>query len=60
MVLKRMKRRHTPADAVAFCERVRALRPDTGSAFACQTSLQRHRRKPARWPPGMAGSSTTR
>jgi len=29
MVLKRMKRRHTPADAVAFCERVRALRPDT-------------------------------
>jgi threonylcarbamoyladenosine tRNA methylthiotransferase MtaB len=28
MVLKRMKRRHTPAQAVAFCERVRALRPD--------------------------------
>lgn len=28
MVLKRMKRRHTPEQAVAFCERVRALRPD--------------------------------
>jgi len=28
MVLKRMKRRHTPDQAVAFCERVRALRPD--------------------------------
>lgn len=28
LVLKRMKRRHGRADAVAFCERVRALRPD--------------------------------
>ncbi|WP_368744535.1 tRNA (N(6)-L-threonylcarbamoyladenosine(37)-C(2))-methylthiotransferase MtaB [Desertibaculum subflavum] len=28
MVLKRMKRRHTPDQAVAFCERVRAARPD--------------------------------
>jgi len=28
MVLKRMKRRHTYADALAFCETVRALRPD--------------------------------
>jgi threonylcarbamoyladenosine tRNA methylthiotransferase MtaB len=28
MVLKRMKRRHSRADAIAFCERVRRLRPD--------------------------------
>jgi threonylcarbamoyladenosine tRNA methylthiotransferase MtaB len=28
MVLKRMKRRHGRADAVAFCERVRSIRPD--------------------------------
>ncbi|NUB28581.1 tRNA (N(6)-L-threonylcarbamoyladenosine(37)-C(2))-methylthiotransferase MtaB, partial [Azospirillum brasilense] len=28
MILKRMKRRHSRADAIAFCERVRALRPD--------------------------------
>jgi threonylcarbamoyladenosine tRNA methylthiotransferase MtaB len=28
MILKRMKRRHLRADAVAFCERLRALRPD--------------------------------
>ena len=28
MVLKRMKRRHCRADALAFCDRVRALRPD--------------------------------
>ncbi len=28
MVLKRMKRRHNRADAIQFCERVRALRPD--------------------------------
>ena len=28
LVLKRMKRRHLRADAIAFCERVRALRPD--------------------------------
>ncbi|WP_367717496.1 tRNA (N(6)-L-threonylcarbamoyladenosine(37)-C(2))-methylthiotransferase MtaB [Nitratireductor sp. GISD-1A_MAKvit] len=28
MILKRMKRRHLRADAIAFCERVRALRPD--------------------------------
>jgi threonylcarbamoyladenosine tRNA methylthiotransferase MtaB len=28
MVLKRMKRRHLRADALAFCERVRKLRPD--------------------------------
>lgn len=28
MVLKRMKRRHSRADAIAFCEQVRALRPD--------------------------------
>jgi threonylcarbamoyladenosine tRNA methylthiotransferase MtaB len=27
LVLKRMKRRHLRADAIAFCERVRALRP---------------------------------
>ncbi len=29
LVLKRMKRRHLRADAVAFCEQVRRLRPDT-------------------------------
>lgn len=29
MILKRMKRRHSSADARAFCERVRALRPET-------------------------------
>ena len=29
MILKRMKRRHSRADAVAFCDRVRRLRPDT-------------------------------
>jgi threonylcarbamoyladenosine tRNA methylthiotransferase MtaB len=29
LVLKRMKRRHTRADAIAFCEQVRRLRPDT-------------------------------
>ena len=28
LILKRMKRRHARADAVAFCERVRRLRPD--------------------------------
>ncbi|MGQ9366833.1 tRNA (N(6)-L-threonylcarbamoyladenosine(37)-C(2))-methylthiotransferase MtaB [Azospirillum sp. ST 5-10] len=28
LILKRMKRRHSRADAVAFCERVRSLRPD--------------------------------
>jgi threonylcarbamoyladenosine tRNA methylthiotransferase MtaB len=28
LVLKRMKRRHSRAEAVAFCERVRRLRPD--------------------------------
>ena len=28
LILKRMKRRHSFADAVAFCARVRALRPD--------------------------------
>ncbi|MBN9353642.1 MAG: tRNA (N(6)-L-threonylcarbamoyladenosine(37)-C(2))-methylthiotransferase MtaB, partial [Hyphomicrobium denitrificans] len=28
MTLKRMKRRHSRADAIAFCERARALRPD--------------------------------
>jgi threonylcarbamoyladenosine tRNA methylthiotransferase MtaB len=28
MVLKRMKRRHTRADAIAFCDQARRLRPD--------------------------------
>ena len=28
LVLKRMKRRHSRADAIAFCERARRLRPD--------------------------------
>ncbi|MDO8879068.1 MAG: tRNA (N(6)-L-threonylcarbamoyladenosine(37)-C(2))-methylthiotransferase MtaB [Pseudolabrys sp.] len=28
MILKRMKRRHTRGDAIAFCENVRRLRPD--------------------------------
>jgi threonylcarbamoyladenosine tRNA methylthiotransferase MtaB len=28
LILKRMKRRHSRADAVAFCERARRLRPD--------------------------------
>ena len=28
MILKRMKRRHTTAQAVAFCDRMRVLRPD--------------------------------
>jgi threonylcarbamoyladenosine tRNA methylthiotransferase MtaB len=28
LILKRMKRRHSRADAVAFCEMVRTLRPD--------------------------------
>jgi threonylcarbamoyladenosine tRNA methylthiotransferase MtaB len=28
MILKRMKRRHTRADAIAFCEQLRRLRPD--------------------------------
>lgn len=28
MILKRMKRRHSRQDAIAFCERVRRLRPD--------------------------------
>ncbi len=28
MILKRMKRRHSRADAIAFCQRVRGLRPD--------------------------------
>jgi threonylcarbamoyladenosine tRNA methylthiotransferase MtaB len=28
LILKRMKRRHLRADAVAFCDRVRRLRPD--------------------------------
>jgi threonylcarbamoyladenosine tRNA methylthiotransferase MtaB len=28
MILKRMKRRHSRADTIAFCDQVRALRPD--------------------------------
>ena len=28
LILKRMKRRHRRADAIAFCEQVRRLRPD--------------------------------
>lgn len=28
MILKRMKRRHSRADTIEFCQRVRALRPD--------------------------------
>lgn len=28
MILKRMKRRHSRSDTIAFCERVRVLRPD--------------------------------
>ncbi|HXW23718.1 MAG TPA: tRNA (N(6)-L-threonylcarbamoyladenosine(37)-C(2))-methylthiotransferase MtaB [Xanthobacteraceae bacterium] len=28
LILKRMKRRHSRADAIAFCEKVRRLRPD--------------------------------
>jgi threonylcarbamoyladenosine tRNA methylthiotransferase MtaB len=28
MILKRMKRRHSRADSIAFCKQVRALRPD--------------------------------
>ena len=28
LILKRMKRRHSRGDAIAFCEQVRALRPD--------------------------------
>ncbi|MCK1744705.1 tRNA (N(6)-L-threonylcarbamoyladenosine(37)-C(2))-methylthiotransferase MtaB [Bradyrhizobium sp. 139] len=28
MILKRMKRRHSRSDAIAFCDRVRRLRPD--------------------------------
>jgi threonylcarbamoyladenosine tRNA methylthiotransferase MtaB len=28
LILKRMKRRHTPADAIRFCEKLRDLRPD--------------------------------
>ena len=28
MILKRMKRRHTRADIISFCDRVRTLRPD--------------------------------
>ncbi|MES2167588.1 MAG: tRNA (N(6)-L-threonylcarbamoyladenosine(37)-C(2))-methylthiotransferase MtaB [Pseudomonadota bacterium] len=28
LILKRMKRRHTRADAIAFCQQVRRLRPD--------------------------------
>ena len=28
LILKRMKRRHLRADAIAFCNRVRRLRPD--------------------------------
>jgi threonylcarbamoyladenosine tRNA methylthiotransferase MtaB len=28
MILKRMKRRHSRADAIAFCDRIRRLRPD--------------------------------
>ena len=29
LILKRMKRRHTREDAIAFCDKVRALRPET-------------------------------
>jgi len=29
LILKRMKRRHLRADAIAFCNTVRGLRPDT-------------------------------
>jgi threonylcarbamoyladenosine tRNA methylthiotransferase MtaB len=30
MILRRMKRRHTRADTIAFCDTVRRLRPDAG------------------------------
>lgn len=53
LILKRMKRRHTSADAIAFCRQVRRLRPDvafgadiiagfpteTGEMFARSLSL---------------------
>src|SRR6201999_2568189 len=29
LILKRMKRRHLRSDAIAFCEQIRRLRPDT-------------------------------
>ena len=29
LILKRMKRRHSRADAIAFCEQIKRLRPDT-------------------------------
>ncbi len=32
LILKRMKRRHTRADAVAFCDQIRRLRPDIAIA----------------------------
>jgi threonylcarbamoyladenosine tRNA methylthiotransferase MtaB len=32
LILKRMKRRHSREDAIRFCETVRCLRPDVGSA----------------------------
>jgi len=31
VILKRMKRRHLRADAIAFCDQVRRLRPDVVS-----------------------------
>ena len=46
MILKRMKRRHTRAQAVEFCERVRALRPDAAfgadiiAGFPTETETQ--------------------
>ena len=46
LVLKRMKRRHTRADAIRFCERLRALRPgmvfgaDLIAGFPTETEAQ--------------------
>jgi threonylcarbamoyladenosine tRNA methylthiotransferase MtaB len=49
LILKRMKRRHSRADAIAFCDRVRRLRPDVAfggdiiAGFPTETEAMFHR-----------------
>ena len=49
MILKRMKRRHLRADAIAFCDQVRRLRPDVAfggdiiAGFPTETEAMFHR-----------------
>ena len=54
LVLKRMKRRHSRDDAIAFCERVRRARPDLVLGADAQTDWVLAR--PLRTEPGPSHS----